>query len=73
MGPATAVVSSLRAAAGRTLLSDRVINRYTLFRVAEEDVVVVAESMIDSNLETVRIVCRCTTLSEIIRHVTWKG
>ena len=66
MCPTAAVVSPSRATGRRSILPDRVINRYAVFGVAEEDVVVVVESMIDPDLETVRIVYRWTTLCEVI-------
>ena len=72
MCPATAVVSTLRATASGAVLSDRVIDRYAMFCVAEEDVVFVTEAMIDPDLETVRIVCSRTILREVICYIDRK-
>ena len=72
MRPATAVVSALRAAGSGSVLSDWVINRYTMFCVAEKYIVLVAEPVIDPDLETVRIVCRRPVLREVIRDVARK-
>ena len=53
MCPRAAVVSSLAAAGSRSFASNRIEDGDVLLRVAEKDTVVIAEAMIDSDLEAV--------------------
>ena len=53
MRPGAAVVSTFTAAGGRSFGTNGIENGDVLLRVAEEDVVVIVEAMIDPDLETV--------------------
>src|SRR5256885_8468611 len=64
--PGAPVVAALATAGGRSPVANRIENCDVLLRVAEEDAVVVAEAMIDSDLETICVVGRRTDLCEVV-------
>ena len=69
MRPAAAPVSSLAAAAGRAGIADRIENCDVLLGEAKEDVVSVAEVMIDPHLPAIRIVGGGPALRKVVLRV----
>src|SRR5437764_14448973 len=72
MRPASSIVSSFAAAAGRSLLSQRIRDRHHLLRKAKEHVVRIAKAVIDSELKSVRVIYRRTALREVVLRVAAK-
>ena len=64
--PSTAVVAALRAAAGRTGLTDRSENRVPLLRVAKEHAIGVAEAVVNPHRITVGVVQCGPVANEVV-------
>ena len=72
MRPAAAVVATFRTPERRAVVSNRIKDGDFLLGEAEEDVVAIAEAVIDSKLKTVRIVDRRPDLREIVCRIARK-
>jgi hypothetical protein len=56
VGPGAAIVSTFAASSRRSFIADGTEDGNVLLRVAEEDIVVVAEPMIDPHLKAIRVI-----------------
>src|SRR5258708_9742384 len=69
VNPAAAPVPSLRSARRGADLADRREGHYAMLGVAEEQVVLVVETVIGPHLKAVGVICRASALDEIVRQV----
>lgn len=69
MCPPSTVVATARTTSSRAGVTDWIYHRDSMFRITEEEVVTVVETMIDSHLKAIGIVCRGPALNKILRKV----
>src|SRR5262245_50610686 len=72
MRPRAAIIPAFAAATCRSGVTNRIKDGYSLLSKAEEKVVAVAESMIDSELPAVGVIQRRPALGEVILRVATK-